>query len=316
MEKKLTAMKGSEKTVKIGSFIYLTDKEDGEDPVELTGNSNAEVKDICNAFDELVVEEEISQKSGEDNDEVKSLNELDETTIGMSCPYNLETSEVKIDEVKPESDGEKDEDFDEDSINLKHKSAVSCEIDLLAEISQSPHILSEVDAALKTDVDEYLKVEFHWLIIVKILKISKRHKSRIRARAFAFLRYVNRGPEEEVPEPQQKNEASFLSELKQKLLLSPSEAARTGTRYNMPLMNSLVLYVGIQSMASNASLAIFMAGAALDIFQALILELDTEGRYLFLNAVANQFHYPDNHTHYFSLILLYLLSESNQVSIS
>ncbi|GJZ84936.1 transcription regulator, partial [Tanacetum coccineum] len=39
---------------------------------------------------------------------------------------------------------------------------------------------------------------------------------------------------------------SFLSDLKQKLLLSPSEAARAGTQYNVPLMNSLVLYVGMQ----------------------------------------------------------------------
>ncbi|PWA39399.1 transcription regulator [Artemisia annua] len=64
------------------------------------------------------------------------------------------------------------------------------QIDLLAEISQSPRILSEVNAALKakqmkTDVDEYLKTR-----------------------------------------PQG---TSFLSDLKQKLLLSPSEAARAGT---------------------------------------------------------------------------------------
>ncbi|MBD4784892.1 hypothetical protein GUG12_13905, partial [Xanthomonas citri pv. citri] len=91
------------------------------------------------------------------------------------------------------------------------------------------------------------------------------------------------------------------------------------TRYNVTLMNSLVLYVGMQaiqqlqartphgqSMASNASLAIFLVGAALDIFQMLIVELETEGRYLFLNAVANQLRYPNNHTHYFSFILLYL----------
>ncbi|KVH89220.1 CCR4-Not complex component, Not1, C-terminal [Cynara cardunculus var. scolymus] len=154
---------------------------------------------------------------------------------------------------------------------------------------QSPRILSEVDAALKakqmkSDVDEYLKTR-----------------------------------------PQG---TSFLSELKQKLLLSPNEAARAGTRYNVPLMNSLVLYVGMQaiqqlqartphgqSMASNASLAIFLVGAALDIFQTLILELETEGRYLFLNAVANQLRYPNNHTHYFSFILLYLFSESNQEAI-
>jgi CCR4-NOT transcription complex subunit 1 len=38
----------------------------------------------------------------------------------------------------------------------------------------------------------------------------------------------------------------FLSELKEKLLLSPNEAATAGTRYNVPLINSLVLYVGMQ----------------------------------------------------------------------
>lgn len=40
--------------------------------------------------------------------------------------------------------------------------------------------------------------------------------------------------------------SSFLTELKQRLLLSPSEAAAAGTRYNVPLINSLVLYVGMQ----------------------------------------------------------------------
>ncbi|KAJ0736881.1 putative CCR4-Not complex component, Not1, MIF4G-like domain superfamily [Helianthus annuus] len=172
------------------------------------------------------------------------------------------------------------------NMRLPDPSTPNLKIDLLAEINQSPRILSEVDAALKakqmkSDLDEYLKTR-----------------------------------------PQG---TSFLSELKQKLLLSPSEAARAGTRYNVPLMNSLVLYVGIQaiqqlqartphgqSMASNASLAIFMVG---DIFQTLILELETEGRYLFLNAIANQLRYPNNHTHYFSFILLYLFSESNQEAI-
>nr|XP_043622240.1 CCR4-NOT transcription complex subunit 1-like [Erigeron canadensis] len=175
------------------------------------------------------------------------------------------------------------------NMRLPDPSTPNLKIDLLVEISQSPRILSEVDAALKakqmkSDVDEYLKAR-----------------------------------------PQG---TSFLSELKQKLLLSPTEAARAGTRYNVPLMNSLVLYVGMQAiqqlqartphgqpMASNASLHIFHVGAALDIFQTLILELETEGRYLFLNAVANQLRYPNNHTHYFSFILLFLFSESNQEAI-
>ncbi|OIW00926.1 hypothetical protein TanjilG_10004 [Lupinus angustifolius] len=172
------------------------------------------------------------------------------------------------------------------SMRLPDPSTPNLKIDLLQEITQSPRILSEVDAALKAkqmkaDVDEYLKTR-------------------------------------------QQN-SPFLSELKEKLLLSPSEAASAGTRYNVPLINSLVLYVGMQAIqqlqgrtphaqsAANAfPLAVFSVGAALDIFQTLIMDLDTEGRYLFLNAVANQLRYPNTHTHYFSFILLYLFAESNQ----
>lgn len=52
---------------------------------------------------------------------------------------------------------------------------------------------------------------------------------------------------------------------------------------------------------------------SLDIFMRLANDLDTEGRYLFLNALANQLRYPNNHTHYFSCILLYLFNETTQV---
>ncbi|KAL3616494.1 hypothetical protein CASFOL_039884 [Castilleja foliolosa] len=173
------------------------------------------------------------------------------------------------------------------NMRLPDPSTPNLKIDLLPEISQSPRILSEVDAALKTklmknDVDEYLKTRPHG--------------------------------------------SSFLAELKQKLLLSPSDAAHAGTRYSVPLINSLVLYVGMQAIQqlqarapsnsqSMANMTAFLVGAALDIFQKLIVELDTEGRYLFLNAVANQLRYPNNHTHYFSFILLYLFAESKQEMI-
>ena len=39
------------------------------------------------------------------------------------------------------------------------------------------------------------------------------------------------------------------------------------------------------------------------------------GRYLFLNAVANQLRYPNSHTHYFSCVLLYLFAEANTEAI-
>ncbi|KAK4802906.1 hypothetical protein SAY86_001109 [Trapa natans] len=172
------------------------------------------------------------------------------------------------------------------SMRLPDPSTPNLKIDLLAEIREPPRILSEVDAALKAkqmkaEIDEYLKTR-----------------------------------------PQG---SSFLSELKQRLLLPPTEAAISGTRYDVPLINSLVLYVGMQAIqqfqartahaqtpVNPTSLAVFLISAALDIFQILIVELDTEGRYLFLNAVANQLRYPNTHTHYFSFVLLYLYAESNQ----
>ncbi|KAH7284495.1 hypothetical protein KP509_34G056500 [Ceratopteris richardii] len=156
-------------------------------------------------------------------------------------------------------------------------------VDLLPEIGQSPRILSDVEFALKnkqlkSEIDEYLKT---------------------------------RSPL-----------SHFLSDLKQRLMLLPSEVQAAGTRYNVPLINALVLYVGmqaiqqLQSKTAPQQLAVPTApithSAPMDIYQKLIVELDTEGRYLFLNAVANQLRYPNNHTHYFSCVLLYLFAEANQ----
>ncbi|XP_034710877.1 CCR4-NOT transcription complex subunit 1-like [Vitis riparia] len=67
-----------------------------------------------------------------------------------------------------------------------------------------------------------------------------------------------------------------------------------------------------QQMAHNGPLELYLMGSAMDIFQTLIAELDTEGRYLFLNAIANQLRYPNNHTHFFSFVLLYLFVEASQ----
>lgn len=173
-------------------------------------------------------------------------------------------------------------------MRLPDPSTPNLKIDLLNEITQPPHILSDVEGALKSkqiksDIDEYLMTRSEG--------------------------------------------SAFLAELKQRLLLSPSESSLAGTRYNVPLINSLVLYVGMQAiqqlqsksnqasaqqMTQNPPMDIMLVGAAMDIFQSLIKNLDTEGRYLFLNAVANQLRYPNNHTHYFSFVLLYLFGEKNQ----
>ncbi|KAG5879168.1 hypothetical protein JTB14_029970 [Gonioctena quinquepunctata] len=110
---------------------------------------------------------------------------------------------------------------------------------------------------------------------------------------------------------------TFLSELRSNLQVSNEP----GVRYNIPLMNALVLYVGTQAIAyirnksHTPNMSTIAHSAHMDIFQNLAVDLDTEGRYLFLNAIANQLRYPNSHTHYFSCTLLYLFAEANTEAI-
>lgn len=110
---------------------------------------------------------------------------------------------------------------------------------------------------------------------------------------------------------------TFLSELRSNLQVSNEP----GMRYNIPLMNALVLYVGTQAIAHirgkalTPNMSTIAHSSHMDIFQNLAVDLDTEGRYLFLNAIANQLRYPNSHTHYFSCTLLYLFAEANTEAI-
>jgi CCR4-NOT transcription complex subunit 1 len=110
---------------------------------------------------------------------------------------------------------------------------------------------------------------------------------------------------------------SLPGELRAALLLPPAEASLAGTRYNVPLLNALVLHCGAAAIAAarrespGESVAAGAASAPMDVFARLASELDPEGRYLFLNALANQLRYPNAHTHYFSCVLLYLFAEAS-----
>ncbi|XP_066906424.1 CCR4-NOT transcription complex subunit 1 isoform X2 [Halyomorpha halys] len=110
---------------------------------------------------------------------------------------------------------------------------------------------------------------------------------------------------------------TFLSDLRSNLQVSNEP----GLRYNITLMNALVLYVGteaiqyIRKKGLTPNMSTIAHSAHMDIFQNLAVDLDTEGRYLFLNAIANQLRYPNSHTHYFSCTLLYLFAEANTEAI-
>ncbi|VVC27811.1 Hypothetical protein CINCED_3A013043 [Cinara cedri] len=111
---------------------------------------------------------------------------------------------------------------------------------------------------------------------------------------------------------------TFLSEIRSTMQQSCCEP---GMRYNLSLLNAIVLYVGTQAIQHirNKGLvpntSTIAHSAHMDIFQNLSVDLDTEGRYLFLNAIANQLRFPNSHTHYFSCTLLYLFAEANSEAI-
>lgn len=58
--------------------------------------------------------------------------------------------------------------------------------------------------------------------------------------------------------------------------------------------------------------AAMLQGPVMDLLQRLTTELDAEGRYHLLNAIANQLRYPNSLTHYFSCVLLCLFSDAQQ----
>ena len=72
---------------------------------------------------------------------------------------------------------------------------------------------------------------------------------------------------------------TFLSELRSHMQVSQEP----GQRYNVSLMNALVLYVGmqainyIQSKGSTPSMSTITHSSHMDIYQNLVVDLDTEG---------------------------------------
>lgn len=81
-----------------------------------------------------------------------------------------------------------------------------------------------------------------------------------------------------------------------------------------PKVNSLVLYVGIHALARQSSQISLFHTPEMEVLQKL-MDFDDKGRYVCLNAIANQLRYPSSHTHYFSCVMLYLFSESKNVAV-
>jgi len=103
---------------------------------------------------------------------------------------------------------------------------------------------------------------------------------------------------------------SFLPSLKDQLKLSGSEGSDT---YNLPLINSLVMYIGVSSVAqakARSGSSLFVASDdGVVALQYLATNLDVEGQHHLLSSVVLHLRYPNAHTHWFSSLLLHLFLE-------
>ncbi|KAJ3305272.1 hypothetical protein HDV03_001870 [Kappamyces sp. JEL0829] len=99
-----------------------------------------------------------------------------------------------------------------------------------------------------------------------------------------------------------KSPSAFLSVLGYSLL---SKDPMAGGKYDVSIVNALVLYLGVQSIRnSGGSHDSASSSAATDIFQQLLADLDSE--------VANQLRFPNSQTHFFSCLLLELFAKARE----
>ncbi|KAF9052783.1 Not1-domain-containing protein [Panaeolus papilionaceus] len=106
---------------------------------------------------------------------------------------------------------------------------------------------------------------------------------------------------------------SFLASLPDRLKSNPSDAE--ASPYNLSLINSLVMYIGVSSVAqakARSGSSLFVASdPGVVALQYLAMNLDVEGQHHLLSSIVLHLRYPNAHTHWFSSLLLHLFAEIN-----
>jgi CCR4-NOT transcription complex subunit 1 len=108
--------------------------------------------------------------------------------------------------------------------------------------------------------------------------------------------------------------ATFLNQLVSGNLLRKEH---NFNELDIPKINSLVVYVGVQAIArlQNGHQQVQLTRTAeMDVLIEL-MNFDDYGRYVCLNAIANQLRYPNSHTHYFSCVILFMFSEAKSEAV-
>ncbi|KZT44176.1 Not1-domain-containing protein [Sistotremastrum suecicum HHB10207 ss-3] len=104
---------------------------------------------------------------------------------------------------------------------------------------------------------------------------------------------------------------SFLPSLKERLRIA--DGSPNPEKYNLSLINSLVMYIGVSSVAqakARSGSAVFVASdPGVVILQYLAMNLNVEGQHHLLSSMVLHLRYPNAHTHWFSSLLLHLFVE-------
>ncbi|PCH38713.1 Not1-domain-containing protein [Wolfiporia cocos MD-104 SS10] len=104
---------------------------------------------------------------------------------------------------------------------------------------------------------------------------------------------------------------SVLSSLKDRLRLTG--VSDSSESYNLSLINSLVMYIGVSSVAqakTRSGSALFVStDPGVVALQYLATNVDAEGQHHLLSAMLLHLRYPNAHTHWFSSVMLHLFLE-------
>jgi CCR4-NOT transcription complex subunit 1 len=95
--------------------------------------------------------------------------------------------------------------------------------------------------------------------------------------------------------------------------MMPDSTSAIGDRYNTSIMNALVMYVGVSSVAqakARSGSPVFVAtDPGVVMLQYLATTLDLEGQHHLMCSIYMHLRYPNAHTHWFSSLVLFLFAE-------
>jgi len=115
---------------------------------------------------------------------------------------------------------------------------------------------------------------------------------------------------------QNEHSTTFLTQELVGYLRANQDQVNQGQKWNTTVINAVVVFVGTETIKQilQAKLApspeTVAHNACMDIYQSLAINLDSDGRYQFLNAIANQLRFPNVHTWYFMEVILYIFAEN------